>query len=160
MIEKDKIKRSWTEEVSGPQNVLCVSFSKQECIPVGCVPFAAVAVSGRGGWYLLRGGLPGRCLLREGVSAWGCLPGGVCLEGCLPGGMSAYGGCLPDIPRPRGRHPPPRTESQIGVKTLPFRTTDAFMLVKRLHRKVFCRPWMWIADLISLRNLVLLRVQE
>ena len=46
-------------------------FFKQDCIPVGCVPSAAVAVS--------CGGLPGRCLPR-GVSAQeGCLPwGGVC----------------------------------------------------------------------------------
>ena len=38
--------------------------SKQECIPVGCVPSAAVAV-------------PGRCLPTRGVSA--CQEGGVCL---------------------------------------------------------------------------------
>ena len=37
---------------------------KQECIPVGCVPSAAMAV--------LEGCLPGRCLPR-GVSVWGCL---------------------------------------------------------------------------------------
>ena len=37
---------------------------KQECIPVGCVPSAAVAVS----WG-------GRCLPRQGVSAQGgCMP--------------------------------------------------------------------------------------
>ena len=48
---------------------------RQECIPVGCVPSAAVAVSlGRGGVCL--GGW---------VSAWGggCLPGGVC-QMCPP----------------------------------------------------------------------------
>ena len=39
---------------------------EQECIPVGCVPSAAVAVGGG-------------CLPR-GV----CLPGGVCPGGCLP----------------------------------------------------------------------------
>ena len=45
-------------------------YSKQECIPVGCVPSAVVAVC----W----GGLPGG----------GCLPGGggYLPRGCLPGG--------------------------------------------------------------------------
>ena len=58
---------------------------EQECIPVGCVPSAAVAV----------------CWRRGGV----CLHGGVC-----PGGVSAWGGvsaqvvsargCLTDTPIP------------------------------------------------------------
>ena len=39
---------------------------KQECIPVGCVPPAAVAVPGAGG-----GCLPVGCLPRQGVSARG-----------------------------------------------------------------------------------------
>ena len=52
---------------------------KQECIPLGCIPSTAVAISGVG---LPRGCLPGV----------GCLPGGVCLgeclpRGCLPGGV-------------------------------------------------------------------------
>ena len=57
---------------------LCQNIYKQECIPVGCVSSAAVAVSG-------------------GVSApGGCLVlGGSALEGCLlPGGVSGHGGCL------------------------------------------------------------------
>ena len=45
------------------------TYLKQECIPVGCVLSATVAVSWEGG----------------------CLP----RRGCLPGGMSAQGGCLP-----------------------------------------------------------------
>ena len=44
--------------------------TKQECIPVGCVPSTAVAVYWGGG--CLRGG-------------------GVCLGGCLPAGVSACG---------------------------------------------------------------------
>ena len=53
---------------------------EQECIPVGCVPSAAVVVSG------------------GGVSAkGGYLPGGVSLGGCLPRGVSA-GGVCPDTP--------------------------------------------------------------
>ena len=64
-------------------------YNKQECIPVGCIPSTAVAVSGwgvsaqEGG----RGCLPGGCLPRGGVCARGCLPkGGVC-----PRGVSAWG---------------------------------------------------------------------
>ena len=56
--------------------------SKQECIPVGCVPSAAVVVSGGGGRCLPRGCLPRGCLPRgAGVCrVGGCLPtGGVCL---------------------------------------------------------------------------------
>ena len=48
---------------------------KQECIPVGCVPSAAVAAGG--------------CLPR-GVSARG-----VCPVGCVPTGVFAQGGCIP-----------------------------------------------------------------
>ena len=48
----------------------------QECIPVGCIPPASVAVFGGGG----------------------CLPGGVCQAG-LPGGGVCLGGvCLPHTP--------------------------------------------------------------
>ena len=72
-----------------------ILFSKtQECIPVGCVPSAAVAVS-RGGVYLPRG-----------CTCWGGVPGpwrGVyLLGGCtwsggvyLPGGVPGPGGYLP-----------------------------------------------------------------
>ena len=55
---------------------------QQECIPVGCVPSAAVAI-GRGR------------LSAWGVFAQGCLPGGCLPRGCLPRGVSAQGGCLP-----------------------------------------------------------------
>ena len=46
---------------------------KQEYIPLGCVPSAAVAVC--------PGGLLGRGALPRGVSAQGCLPGGVSAQG-------------------------------------------------------------------------------
>ena len=61
----------------------CKLKCKQECIPVGCVPSAAVAVPLGGGsarerWCLSTGGcLPGRgsvCLLGRGVCPGGCLP--------------------------------------------------------------------------------------
>ena len=46
-------------------------FFQQECIPVGCVPSAAVAVGGG---------------LHRGLSAWGgvCPGGWVCLGGVCP----------------------------------------------------------------------------
>ena len=55
------------------RSVTLTTHSLQEYIPVGCVPFAAVAV-GEGG--LLEGCLPG-----------GCLSGGVCPGVCLLGGV-------------------------------------------------------------------------
>ena len=67
---------------------------QQECIPVGCVPPAAVAIC----WVSAQGGVcPGGCLPK------GCLP-----RGCLPKGVS-------------GTPPPLWTESQTPVKTLPCR---------------------------------------
>ena len=95
---------------------------QQECITVGRVPSAAVAVC-------------------QGVSAWGgclpggCVPGGVCLGGVFPRGclhmeclarrMSAWGGsapevsalgCLLGVSAPREQN-----DRQTGVKTLPCR---------------------------------------
>ena len=52
----------------------------QECIPVGCVPSAAVAVGGRSAWGVSA---------RGRMSAQGCVyPGGICpgARGCLPSG--------------------------------------------------------------------------
>ena len=101
----------------------------QECIPVGCVPSAAVAVcwgGGVSGWGCLVGsvrqwvsawGVSGkRNVLRNGVCPGGSAQGGVCAGGCLPGGgvcprgmsaqvgvsawgVSAQGGCLPSLSR-------------------------------------------------------------
>ena len=60
----------------------------QECIPVGCVPSAAVAVS-PGGGVCSQGDRLGGCLLWGGVCSQGCLPPG----GSAPGGVSAPGFC-------------------------------------------------------------------
>ena len=60
--------------------------SKQECIPVGCIPSAAVAI-GRG--VCLGSCLPGSVCpggFLPGVSAWGCLSA---QRGVCPGGVSA-----------------------------------------------------------------------
>ena len=71
---------------------------KQECIPVGCVPSATVAVCSGGGGCLVPVVVPGPggCLLRgvadpgEGVCSWGGVHGpGGCL---LPGGAWSFGG--------------------------------------------------------------------
>ena len=74
------------------------STKQQECIPVGCVPSAAVAVSG-GGVYLV----PGGCTWSGGCTLSGGVPG--------PGGCTWSGGVylvqevylVPgDVPHPRG----------------------------------------------------------
>ena len=59
--------------------------NKQECIPLGCIPSAAVAISG-GGVSAYGGVRPGGCLPRGCVCPGRCLPMGcVCLEGmCIP----------------------------------------------------------------------------
>ena len=92
-------------------------FSKQECIPVGCVTSAAVAIC------------PGGCLPKYML---GCLPGGflpqcmvgyVCPWGCLPQCMVGYvcpGGCLPQCMLGYS-HLSPWIEWLTGVKTLPCR---------------------------------------
>ena len=56
---------------------------KQECTPVGCIPSAAVAVSGGGGLVVCPGGVCLGDVCLRGVCPEGCLPRGVCLGGCL-----------------------------------------------------------------------------
>ena len=56
------------------------SQKKKECILVGCVPFAAVAVLGRVVSAYGGGVFPGG-VSAQGVSAWGCLPRGVSAQG-------------------------------------------------------------------------------
>ena len=95
------------------------NYKKQECIPVGCVPSAAVAIC----WGVclpMGGSLPGGVCPRgvcpeRGVSVQGDVrpggvcPWGVCPGGCLPKGVSFQRGeCL-------------RTEWHMPVKTLPWR---------------------------------------
>ena len=86
----------------------------QECIPVGCVPSAAVAVC-LGGCLL-----PGVCL--PGLVSW-CLPLGVCLPGvgsswCLPGGvfLGVSSWCLPGgVSDPLHAGKPPREQNDRQV---------------------------------------------
>ena len=72
--------------------------SEQECIPVGNVPSAAVAISGAGSAYR------GVSVRGWGVSAYG----GFAQERVCPRGV-CLGGCTPPVNR--------ITESQTGVKT-------------------------------------------
>ena len=96
--------------------------TRQECIPVGCVPSAAVAVCWEGG-ICPRGVCPGGgvclprgwCLPGRGVSAQGegcvCPGGGMSAQGvvsageggCLPRGVYLPRGCLADTPHPVNR---------------------------------------------------------
>ena len=98
-----------------------IIYLKQECIPVGCVPCAAVTAGDGGclpgggslprgeGWGVIPMGCacPGVCLPRERcvcpgvVSAWGwCLP----REGVCPGGVCPEGVCVSQ--HALRRHPP------------------------------------------------------
>ena len=82
-------------------------FTKQECIPcipVGCVPSAAVAWGCLPGGVYLGGCLPRGVFAREGICLRGCLPRGVCMRGgCLPRGYLPRGcltrGCKPPLNR-------------------------------------------------------------
>ena len=60
-------------------------YLQQECIPVGCVLSASVAVCRGGGLPAPGGSAPGGCLLPGGV----CSQGGVCSRGgtCYWGGV-------------------------------------------------------------------------
>ena len=88
-------------------SILCANFVQQECIPVGCVPSAAVVVClagilsrgvsrGVGGAWVWPGGVgswPGGwgCLARGGGSVW---PGGVWPGVSAQGGVCLAGGWL------------------------------------------------------------------
>ena len=80
MVRKSQFNRKADSDLKKQHYLLSII---QECIPVGCVPSAAVTVS-RGGGCLLQGG----CLLG------GCLvPGGLLLGGVsAPGGVWSQGG--------------------------------------------------------------------
>ena len=78
--------RSWIQDLAEKS----LAKFQQECIPVGCAPSAAVAVS-RGGVSSQGGVCSWGGVCSGGVSALG----GVCSGGCLLlGGVSAPGGCL------------------------------------------------------------------
>ena len=89
------------------------NYYKQECIPVGCVPSATVAVCWGGvpaqGGYLVVGGVPDPG--RGGVPVPGvCVPG--------PGGVPGPRGCTcPGAGVPAQAFPPPPVDRQTGVKT-------------------------------------------
>ena len=79
---------------------LCQMINKQESIPVGCVPSAAVAAGG-GGCASQGGVLPGVCFWGDVLPGGGCASWGVCfLGGVLPGG------CIPACIGQAGTPPP------------------------------------------------------
>ena len=98
-------------------NVLQKFKKKQECIPVGCVPSATVAISGG----VLRGGVSA-----PGGGAWS--EGGVCSQGgCLvrcgvsaPGGGWSGGVWYPSMHW--GRPPPPVDRMTDTCKNITFAT--------------------------------------
>ena len=105
--------------------------TKQECIPVGCVPPARYRTGGSlSGGSLSEGLCPGESLSRGSLSrvslcpGWGSVKGGLCRGGLCPGHLclgvvSVQGGlCLGGLP---DRDPLPHlwTESQTRVKTFP-----------------------------------------
>ena len=107
-----------------------------DCLLLGGV--CSQGVSAPGGCLLLGG-----CLLPGDVCSGGCLPprGGVCswggllLGGSSLGGVSAPGGC--GIPVcTEADSPPPWTESQMPVKTLPWPNFVAASK-KIVNRKAF-----------------------
>ena len=106
-------------------NVFAKNYVKQECIPVGCVPSTAVAIS-PGGGCLLPGGVCSGGVCSRGVSApwWGGVcsqeSGCVCSWGCLLWGVSAPGVCSRGwwyCSMHCGRHSPPRVDRQTPLKT-------------------------------------------
>ena len=103
---------------------------KQECIPVKCVPSAAVAVSAPGGGYLVLGMyLPRGCTWSRGVY----LPGGYLSGGVPgPGGVPAWGsgGYLP-----RYSPLPPVNRMTDRCKNITFATL--LQMVIRTNRNAF-----------------------
>ena len=96
----------------------CKRLCVQECIPVGCVPSAAVAVSfGRGG-----GGLPG----------WSA-QGGVCLGVSAQGGLPGGRGCLPEPPLPVDG----MTDACEDITFLPKMCTE-WVICGAMNRKHLC----------------------
>ena len=109
------------------QSVKTYEYDKQECIPVGCVPSAAVAAGVRWGvsqHALCRGCVSQHALGRRGVSAHGGVS-------AWEDRMSAQGGgCLPragSAPVHAGIHPLPR-----GLPVVAGRRLSKSVLVTRI----------------------------
>ena len=101
---------------------------QQECIPVGCIPSAAAAVSREGGVWSGRGGVcvpgPGKeGVLQGGVCSWRgvcLLSGGVRSGGCVcSGGVSAPR----VIPAGTEAAPPPVDRMTDRCKNITFATS-------------------------------------
>ena len=84
---------------------------KQECIPVGCLPSAAVAVLG--------GCLPRSVCLRLSAQRGVC-PGGACLGGVCPGSCMPRAGRLPKGVSALGCTPPPMDRMTDACENITF----------------------------------------
>ena len=96
------------------KQIHCIT--KQECIPVGCVPAARWPYAGvcfPGGVWSGEGVVLGVCVVQGGGGPGGSGPGGSGPRGSGPGG-SPYPGGSPC------QRPPLWAESQTPVKTLPW----------------------------------------
>ena len=122
----------------------CDCNNKQECIPVGCVPPAAVAVGGRG-----PGQFPLNSPLGVGLDQiplnfpLGCGPGDPPEPGNPPQAHPPGPGTPQDqaTPRPgipRGQAPLPRTESQTPVKKLPCPKLRLRAVITSVNKSLFC----------------------
>ena len=147
VLEKSRIEILWCTKGTKLK-------SKQECIPVGCVPSALAAVFlggvclvrggglllggllpggvcswGGGGWGLVLGGSgPSRGLLPGGAWSWG-VPGprggGVCSQGCLvPGVVSQHA----------LRQTPPLSEQNDRCKNITFATSLRTVIILALPK--------------------------
>ena len=130
-------------------------FQKQECIPVGCVPSASVAICGEGMC------LPRGVCVCPGVSSRGvvCLVG-VCQGGCLPGGCLP-GGCLPRgcvSQHALGQTPPPlvdrMTDRRKNITFPQLRLWTVNMLNSKFKlNKTFLNEYAMIYSCITKTNL-------
>ena len=104
------------------------TYSTQECIPVGCVPSEASAVS-VGGGVLPGGGVcfPGGCASR-GCASWGCLPG-VCVVRGVPPWLGDGG-----IPACSEADPPPAVDRHTPVENKTFETSLRTVIILCSHR--------------------------
>ena len=115
---------------------LPITQQKQECIPVGCVLSAAVAVCSGGGVCSRVG------LLLEGVSAPGavCLLWGVCV--CSGRGVCSWGAVYPSMHW--GRPPPPVERMTDRCKNITFAVSHDVVSKNRAVWQLQHQQFLWL----------------